>query len=161
MKTIELEIKLMRYFNITQNVIVPNVFKGIGISYEADLVVLSKNGYATEIEIKTSRKDLLKDKNKKEYHNSNLFKYLFFAVPESLKIVALKEIPKNAGLFLVRKKMEIKVNKVIYRQEIMLVKPAIKNVNCVKWDNSQRENLMRLGTMRILGLKEKILKKEG
>ena len=150
----------MQYFDVQQNVIVPNVYNGIGIDYEADLVVLSKSGYATEIEIKTSKADLIKDKSKKNYHNSNLFKYLFFAVPESLKEVALQEIPKNAGLFIVRKKIDIKRNGIIVTKEIFLARPAIKNYNCLKWEEKQRVNLMRLGTMRILGLKQKILKNQ-
>lgn len=160
MKTIELEIKLMQYFDVQKNIIVPNVYNGIGINYEADLVVLSKSGYATEIEIKTTKSDLLKDKFKKNYHNSNLFKYLFFAVPESIKEIALNEIPKNAGLFIVKKNMDIKKNGIVISKEIYLARPAIKNNSCIKWEEKDRVNLLRLGVMRILGLKKKIIERK-
>lgn len=160
MKTLELEIKVMQYFGVQENVVVPNVYNGIGLNYEADIVVLNKSNYATEIEIKTSKADLMKDKEKKNYHNSNLFKYLFFAVPENLKEIALKEIPVSAGLFLIRKNTEIKKNGIVYYKEIIVSREAVKNEACLKWSDEQRNNLMRLGTMRILGLKQKVLREQ-
>ena len=54
MKTIEMEVALMKHFGIRQNIIVPNVSWSF-LNYEADLVVLTKSNYATEIEIKISK----------------------------------------------------------------------------------------------------------
>lgn len=65
MKTIELEIAIMEYFGIRQNLIVPNVSWGMNGLHECDVLILSKAGYATEVEIKISKPDLLKDRDKK------------------------------------------------------------------------------------------------
>jgi len=149
LKTIEMEIALMRHLNIRQNLIVPNVYWGInGLNYECDLVKLTQNNYATEIEIKVSKNDLLKDKEKFHGHVSNLFKYLYFAVPLKLKDIALKVIPGRAGLFVIKKTDK--------RFVIDEVKKPIMNKNSIQW-NKERYKLAELGAMRILKLKEKIL----
>jgi hypothetical protein len=149
MNTRDIEIALMRHLDIRQNIIVPNVFWGMNLFYECDLVKLSPNNYATEIEIKVSKQDLLKDKEKKRNHNSNLFKYLYFAVPEKLQELALKEIPTRAGLFVIFE--NDKGQK--YAREI---RKPVKNEYCKKWSEHQRYKLTRLGAMRILGLMEVI-----
>lgn len=51
--------------DIRNNVIVPNVSWGMGISYEADLVVVNRQGFATEYEIKRSYSDFVADFCKK------------------------------------------------------------------------------------------------
>ena len=151
MKTLEIEIAIMKYLNIRQNLVVPNVFWGMGLRYECDLVKLSKNNYATEIEIKVSKSDLLKDREKRNYHNSRLFKYLYFAVPSELKEIALQEIPEKSGLFIVTSRHnQLHVNE---------IRKPVKRV-CKQWTEQQRYNLARLGALRILGLKQKLLKKE-
>lgn len=145
MKTLELEIKLMEKL-WSKGIIVPNVWWGMGLNYEADLVCLSRSNYCTEIEIKVSKSDLKADKKKKHCHDSNLFKYLYFAVPEAMKDYALLHIPERAGLYVVKPKWVEKVRN------------AEKNPACIKWTDKQRQKLMYLGTMRILGLKKNLLK---
>ena len=147
--TLEMEIQLMKYLNVRQNIIVPNVFWGLGLNYECDLVRLSKNNYATEIEIKTSKQDLLRDKNKRWGHYSKLFKYLYFAVPGELEKIALQEIPERAGLFV------FKENDYKHKKIFEVKKPRL-NKGCIQWDAKKRLKLAELGTMRILGLKEGI-----
>jgi len=151
MKTIEIEIALMQYLNVRQNIIVPNVFWGMGLNYECDLVKLSKNNYATEIEIKISKSDLMKDNEKKNCHNSQLFKYLYFAVPEKLKDTALNALPSRAGLYVI-----------INRNDELYVKTEKKPIKqlCKQWSVSDRYKLAELGAMRILGLKKKVFKNE-
>lgn len=61
--TLDMEIVLMEYFGVNRNIIVPNVSWGLNL-HECDLLIFSKSGYATEVEIKISKQDLLKDKNK-------------------------------------------------------------------------------------------------
>jgi len=61
----EVELAVANYFGIRQHLIVPNVMWGFtGLNYEADLVIVTKAGYAKEVEIKVSRADLIKDKEK-------------------------------------------------------------------------------------------------
>ena len=159
---LDIEIAIMSHCNYRSNIIVPNVSWGIaGLKYECDLVVLSKSNYATEIEIKTSKQDLIKDKSKKHYHDSNLFKYLYFAVPTFLVETALAEIPNSAGLYsiyfsknkdIVDNYFSIQNNK----YDIDVIRSAKINKECLKWTDKQRIKLLELGCMRICGLKEKI-----
>ena len=58
--TLEMEIAVMRWLGIRQNLVVPNVSWGL-LNYEADVVSLTPSGYATEVEIKVSKADLLAD----------------------------------------------------------------------------------------------------
>jgi len=151
MKTLDIEIAVMKYLGIRQNMIVPNVSWGMYL-HECDILCLSKVGYATEVEIKITKYDLLKDKEKWHGHYDEKIAYLFFAVPESLKLIALAQIPERAGLFVAEKK---KSNGEI---SIVQIKNCLKNKNAIKWDDKERSKLGRLGTMRILKLKEKIRK---
>jgi hypothetical protein len=152
MKTIEMEIALMHELNIRQNLIVPNVSWGMNGMHECDLLVLSPGGYATEVEIKVSKADLLSDFKKKHGHDHYLLSYLYFAVPEKLKETALNVIPSRAGLYIVRDSYMYSSRK--YRA-VYLVRKA-QRVNGAKWDGELRLKLARLGALRILGLKSKV-----
>lgn len=149
MKTIEMEIALMDHFNIRQNIIVPNLSWSF-LNHEADIVSLSKSGYATEIEIKVSKADLKKDKEKNHCHESDMIKYLFFAVPSELKEFALTEIPERAGL------LEIIQYGEASRKYVKQIRPPALNKNHRKWTPNERARLAELGCMRILGLKKKV-----
>src|SRR5690606_3456699 len=97
MNASEVEMAVVNYFGSRQHLIVPNVSWGFGLNYEADLVVVTKAGYAKEIEIKVSRADLLKDKEKKHNHDCSKFKELYFAIPERL-LKDKEHIPERAGI---------------------------------------------------------------
>ena len=135
MKTIDIEIAVMEYIGIRQHLIVPNVDWGMNL-HECDILSLSKSGYTTEVEIKVSKHDLLKDKKKWHGHRNKNIAYFFFAVPEKLKLIALAHIPERAGLFVAKK----------YRPEsfkgggiyIDLIKPCLRNKNFVKWNDEDR-----------------------
>lgn len=155
MKTLEIEVAVMKYFGIRQNLIVPNIHWGmLGLNYECDLVRLSSSNYATEIEIKISKSDLLRDKEKRHYHDSTLFKYLYYAIPEKLKDIALAEIPEYAGLLVV-KKIEREYSWQSPYRTIEAKKPIKKSDR--QWTAGERYKLAGLGAMRILALKEKLL----
>ena len=149
LKTLDIEIAIMRHYGVRQNIIVPNVSWSF-LPYEADLVVLTGSSYATEIEIKISKTDLKKDKEKNHNHDSNYFKYLYFAVPQKLAEFALTEIPEKAGLY------EIIDNgaRLLVRQ----IKPPKLNKHHKKWTHDEKSKLAEIGCMRILGLKEKLAK---
>lgn len=80
---IELLIISLDKFNIRKNIVVPNVSWGF-LNHEADILVLSKSGYLTEIEIKRSLSDLKADFKKKHDHSDERIKSFFYCVPESL-----------------------------------------------------------------------------
>ena len=152
LKTLDIEVAMMHYLNIRQNLIVPNVSWGMDVGgkslHECDLLSLSASGYATEIEIKVSRSDLLKDKEKRHGHNHMAIANFYYAVPEHLKEIALKSIPTRAGLYVVRE--------VNYRHAVTKVKGCVRLPKAIKWSDGDRMKLARLGTMRILGLKQTV-----
>lgn len=150
MKTIDIELAMMRKLDFRVNLMVTNVSWGVPGLHECDLLVLSGSNYATEIEIKISKADIKQDKEKWHNHNSKWIARLYFAVPEELKDFALKHIPERAGLFVVCKN----VRGYLYVDQ--KVKEAKRNTDAVKWTDKQRYNLARLGAMRIYGLKKKL-----
>lgn len=156
MNCTDMEVSVMSHFGVRQNVIVPNVSWGMFYDlHECDLLLLTKSNYATEIEIKVSKQDLLKDKEKKHNHFHKNIARLYFAVPEKLEEIALKEIPERAGL-LVGHKLKHDWG---FSYHIKEVRSPIRNKNALKWTEEERNKLTRLGTMRILGLKKKIAAK--
>ena len=97
----DIEMAIKRHYDPRRNLIVPNVSWGFGV-HECDMLVVSKSGYATEIEIKVSKGDLIKDAKKEHKHESRKICRLYFAIPKSLseKIGNDVElmIPSGAGL---------------------------------------------------------------
>ncbi len=160
MTTLEIEIAIMQHIGVRQHMIVHGVSWGLFLGgrylHECDLLSLTKTGYATEIEIKISKADLLKDKNKKHGHLHNHIKYLYFAVPEKLKDIALQEIPERAGLFVI-KQISYKYKKGSKNVVDLVKRPKI-NKEVQKWNDADRAALARLGVMRILTLKQNIHK---
>ena len=155
-----MEIALMQYLNPRVNLVVPNVYWGIrGLNHECDLVKLTRNNYATEIEIKVSKADLKRDKEKRHQHKSILFKYFYFAVPAGLVNFALEEIPERAGLFSVEKHETDPY--ALPWHSVTKIRKAKQNKQCKAWTDAGRYKLAALGTLRILGLKKKILKLGG
>lgn len=155
MKTIDIEIAVMQKMGVRKYVIVPNVSwgisrPGIGELHECDILALSLSGYATEIEIKITKGDLLKDAEKPHAHDSSFIKKLYFAIPEKLLEVAKENIPKRAGIMVVTKSRNSE------GFETRIVRKAKTNKDAVQWIEDERNQLMRLGCMRILGLKKKI-----
>jgi hypothetical protein len=155
MTALELEVALMRHFNIRQNIVVPNLSHSM-LRYEADIVRVTSSGYGTEVEIKVSKSDLLADFKKEYYHNSELFKFFYYAVPEDMEEFALEHIPQRAGLFVgVRSDFWWSEHNLVYIKE---VRKARTNPDHRRWTEEEMSYLNRLGCMRILGLKESILK---
>ncbi len=168
--TLEMEIALLKAVNPRQNLTVLNPSWGLnlrgrngvrsGVMHECDLLYLTKSMYATEIEIKISKGDLLKDKGKRHGHNHNHIARLYFAVPEKLEELALQEIPERAGLFVVYK---YEATRYTYDSSykylttsVRLSREAKRNPNAVKWTTDEAFSLARLGTIRVLPMKQKI-----
>ena len=156
--TLEMELVLMREFDVRQNIIVPNVSFGIRINnkylHECDLLILSNSNYATEIEIKISKSDLLQDKKKTHKHDHIAIKNFYYAVPEFLEDIALKNIPENAGLIVITEAKHFVANQ-RYLHATIVKKPKARK-DAYKWQTENILKLTRLGCMRIYGLKKKI-----
>jgi hypothetical protein len=150
----DIELALATHINERQNLIVPNVFWGLGFKYELDMMVVTQNKYAWEIEIKITKSDLKADLKKKHGHYSNRIKRLYFAVPEELKDEALKLIPERAGLFIVNKPGFYTCNgRRIYKPQVELIKAPKINMNARKLNDEEILKLYQLAAMRIWSLK--------
>lgn len=141
MKSIDVEIAVANYFDYRTNVIVPNVSWGMGLLYEADVVVLRPSNYAIEVEIKVSASDIRADLKKKHLHDSNLFKELWFAIPEMLK--DNPNIPSHAGVLSIAENSRVSV-----------IRKPIKRTDSLKWTQEQRNKLLHLASMRTWKLKQ-------
>jgi hypothetical protein len=86
----EIEVALSKHdnFNFIRNIIAFNVnglSEALNIFHECDMLVLSKAGYLTEIEIKRSWSDFLADFKKAHSHGGNgIIKYFYYCIPKSL-----------------------------------------------------------------------------
>lgn len=94
----ELIILKLHQGGVRSNLCVPNVSWGAGIDYEADLVVVTKAGYATEYEIKRSWTDFLADFKKKEGAHKAPWVYRFsYVVPDSIIDKVLSFFAERGG----------------------------------------------------------------
>lgn len=143
---LDIEMALARFFDCYKHLIVPNVYWGLKFRHELDLLIISKAGYGTEIEIKVSKSDLKADKKKKHCHKDIRIKAFYFAVPEFLKEFALTEIPEHAGLYVVNK-----------YKNVILVKQAIINNKCKRFEPAELQKLGKLASMRMWNAKQQII----
>lgn len=88
---------LIRHFNFMQQLIVPNCSFAAG---ECDLLVISANDYATEVEIKVSLADWQNDKSKAKWAHEDRSKItrFFYAVPWYLADKCPEWVPSWAGI---------------------------------------------------------------
>lgn len=167
MNALDVEIAVTNHFGHIKNVIVPNIYTGLNLNYEVDLVILRTSNYAIEVEIKVSKADLIAERKKgkyehyyatneesfKSYRGGGLFRYSYFAVPEDLVEFALKNIPETAGLLSVRGET-FGDTEHFGCKEIKRPVPSHK----YKFTERQRNKLLELGCMRIDRLNRTIQK---
>lgn len=146
----EIEIAVAHWFGTRKHVIVPNISWSM-LSYECDMMVLFPNGYAAEVEIKVSRSDLMRDKKKGHNHNSNLMRYLYFAIPEKLsEKCIIADFPERAGILVVTKPLR---GALVYGNNVELLRPPQENLFARKLTDEEKFNLARLGVLRMWNLK--------
>lgn len=157
MKTLEVEVALMRHFDFTKKIIVPNITRVSRILiFETDLLVLTKAGFAHGIEIKVSLSDFKKDFQKshikmlKQQHyfkrDFEKLKHFSYAFPEKLLDFAKENVDERFGLYSL-----IRIDERISVREIR--KPS--TLFNYKWSDVERTKLMHLGCMRIFNLKKR------
>lgn len=170
-------------FRIRQHVVVPNVSWGL-LNHEADLLVMSKAGYLTEIEIKRSWHDFMKDFQKSHTHNDDKISYLYYAVPRLIApkveqylyvfgdtyaswdkdhkhpqtgIVGYSEHnPNHCGLIIYENTTNRKGEPV----SIARIKHYAQKIGKYMLSQDEQFQLMRLGLMRVWNLKKKVAKLE-
>jgi hypothetical protein len=139
----EMELALARYYEWKNLLAIPNIGYGLNL-HECDLLVLSKSGYATEIEIKISKSDLKADQHKEHGHHSSKIKYLYFAVPEKLK-ECMPLIPERAGFITVSP-----------AGQVTIVRDPQLNKEVHKFTTEDTIRYYRLGCVRIWSLRRTI-----
>ena len=143
MNSLQMEIALANYFDPRRNLIVPNVWYGMGLNHECDLMVMTKAGYVYEIEIKTSKADLVRDLKKWHGHRDSKIRKLYFCIPEPLFEECQGLIPEPAGI-------------IVFDGRNCLKKREAKTTRARPLDREEREKLYQLAAMRIWTLKRKI-----
>ena len=159
--TLEIELALAKYYNVRTNIIVPNVSWGLSGMHECDILVVSGSGYATEIEIKISKADFLKDFEKSHGHvdRKNRIKTFYYAMPKELYIKVKDLIPENAGVIVCERHLRnyserFPKNHSVYAK---VEKTAVNIKNAKKLTDEEILKVAKLGCMRIFTLKAKIL----
>lgn len=156
---IELRIARSRDFDYTKKLVVFNVIGQGGVLplwHECDVLVCTKVGYLTEIEIKRSYADFLNDFKKEHNHKSNYIKYFYYCVPAKIKDKVLSFLSSYEN----QNDWRAMAGVITYRDDskwIDIVKAPTQNKDVLKLSLEQMLYLARLGSMRVLTLKKKIL----
>lgn len=144
----QIEIAVASYFDIRQNIIVPNISWGLGL-HECDLLVVTTSHCAIEIEIKTSKADIIADKKKWHNHYSKKLRSLIFAIPEKLQN-CIHLIPEKAGVMVVK---SYPTNHKLY---CTMIRKAQINKDARKLTDKEILHLAKLGTIRTWKLRRTI-----
>ena len=166
----EIEVALAKYrdFDFRKNIIAFNVngwSATLPINHECDMLVCSKSGYLTEIEIKRSWSDFLADFKKKHHHESEgLIKYFYYCVPECLYEKVTDYLYENeitcAGIITYDDNLTITIRGVRMKPYFVgnpdEYRIGITQDGYKKLFLEQQLEVARLGAMRVIGLKEKI-----
>lgn len=146
-----IELALAAHFNYHRNYIIVNASWGMGLNYEADFLSVTPDGYATEVEIKVSKSDLLADLKKSPWaHGADFVKRVYFAVPTKLVKVCKEVLPEAYGIIEVYEGPYggLKCREVRAAQN----RPKARNLS-----PKEINNMLRLMSMRVWTLKAKIL----
>lgn len=150
---IELAIVNSGIFNKRSDIIVPNVSWGL-LNHEADMVVMTKSGYLTEIEIKRSWEDFKADFKKDHGHDDERVYKFYYCVPSSIKDKVIE---------LLKSKYEYIPAVLAYSdeggvQDLKVGTPYTKGAR--KLFLEEQLTIARLGCMRIWNLKQKLVNHE-
>ena len=116
MTTPEMEKLIYIYFESGSLAIVQKVTKNNGwldtevmiwkniVNHECDMLIVTKNRYLTEVEIKISLSDLKADFKKEHQHKDENIKNFYYAFPAEMKEKAIELIPEEAGILIAIKK---------------------------------------------------------
>lgn len=152
--TIEMEDAIARHFGWRVNIIVPNISWGLPGMHECDMFILKKSGYATEVEIKRTKADLLADFKKPHGHNDVRIREFYYALPDKLLEKCEDLIPEHAGIISCRRS-EWGNRDTVYAS---IKRNAKIRKECRKLTQEEQFKVAKLGTMRIWALKKKIIK---
>lgn len=163
MTTHKMESLIYIYFESGSLVIVPKISKNNYwfdnktmlwkeiVNHECDMLIVTKNYYLTEVEIKISLSDLKADFKKKHQHKDENIKNFYYAFPEEMKEKALELIPKECGILIaVKKKCSIPCRKIECYRKPKINKEA-KSINDIVLSKIYRLGYLRYWNYRMLG----------
>lgn len=133
-------------------IVVPNVYWGWGLRYEADLIAVSKSHWADEIEIKVNKYDLLGDQEKRKFQQTpdKRIKRFWYAVPEELAELCLVTVPETAGVLVISPGRGLPS-----RLKVRIARLPKKAQNCRAVTEAELLKLMHLGLMRYWSIRLK------
>ena len=161
----EIEVALAKLpeFDFRKNIVAYNI-NGISdrlpIWHECDMLVCSKSGYLTEIEIKRSWSDFLADFKKKHKHESEgLIKYFYYCLPSYFELEKTYKILEEndilySGIYFYDDYLNFQFHAAKIRDDYY----ANRSMICKKLFIEQQLEIARLASMRVIGLKEKLNK---
>ena len=165
MTTNKMETLIYRYFESGSLAIVPRVTKNNGwldtevnpmiwkniVNHECDILIVTKNHYLTEVEIKISLSDLKADFKKEHQHKDENIKNFYYAFPEEMKEKALELIPEECGILIaVEKKCSIPYRMIECYRKPKINKEA-KPVNDIVLSKIYRLGYLRYWNYRMSG----------
>ena len=163
MTTHKMESLIYTYFESGSLVIVPKISKNNYwfdnktmlwkeiVNHECDMLIVTKNYYLTEVEIKISLSDLKADFKKKHQHKDENIKNFYYAFPEEMKEKALELIPKECGILIaVEKKCSIPYRTIECYRKPKINKEA-KPVNDIVLSKIYRLGYLRYWNYRMSG----------
>lgn len=163
MTTHKMESLIYTYFESGSLVIVPKISKNNYwfdnktmlwkeiVNHECDMLIVTKNYYLTEVEIKISLSDLKADFKKKHQHKDENIKNFYYAFPEEMKEKALKLIPKECGILIaVEKECGIPYRKIECYRKPKINKEA-KPINDIVLSKIYRLGYLRYWNYRMSG----------
>jgi len=165
MTTNKMETLIYRYFESGSLAIVPRVTKNNGwldtevnpmiwkniVNHECDILIVTKNHYLTEVEIKISLSDLKADFKKKHQHKDENIKNFYYAFPAEMKEKAIELIPKECGILIaVKKEAGIPYRKIECYRKPKINKEA-KPINDIVLSKIYRLGYLRYWNYRISG----------
>lgn len=160
----EIEVALAKssWFNFLDKIVVFNALcegSTLPIWHECDMLVCTKAGYLAEIEIKRSFSDFLADFKKKHDHQSDYIKNFYYCVPSSIKDKVLNFLDSFEN----KEDWRVKAGVIVFYEDndwIDIVKSPVENKGSIKLTVEQKLYLARLGCIRVVSLKRKIMKME-
>ena len=157
-----MSIAIARHFDTRLNIIVPNVSWGIGL-HECDVLVITKAGYAIEVEIKTSKADIKADLKKRHSHENKKLRSLIFAIPKNLEHCS-DLIPERAGIITIerletqRPTRDNVIGPNPSRLYCSILRKAKINTHASKLSDTDILHVAKLGVMRMWNMKEKLMR---
>lgn len=155
----EIEVALAKHdrFHYLRNIVVYNIIgwsEKLPLWHECDMLVLSKAGYLTEIEIKRSWRDFLADFKKTHSHKDlggGMVKCFFYCVPECIKDKCEQKIAE----------LGVECSGVItYTEDLYIKVPSSFKLmkKYRKLTPEEQFTVARLGAVRVISLKNKLIK---